>query len=102
MAEQTHKRISVTLSSGAERQWQRILVFYTKRNQSSQYSEKLNAGLIKLLETLADEHFEPGEQTSRKNIRRISFEKFAVFFRITKDYLEVTSIVDARRNVPLN
>jgi hypothetical protein len=49
------------------------------------------------------ENSTPGELTNKKGIRRISFEDhFAVFFRIKRGYIEVVSIVDARRNIRLN
>ncbi|MDR2116694.1 MAG: hypothetical protein LBP87_09990 [Planctomycetaceae bacterium] len=44
-----------------------------------------------------------GELTNRKRIRRISFEnRFAVFFRVKRDCIEVTFIMDARCNIRLN
>jgi hypothetical protein len=49
------------------------------------------------------EDFVAGELTNQKGIRRIRFEKyFAVFFRVKRNCIEVTSIVDARRNIRLN
>jgi plasmid stabilization system protein ParE len=87
----------------AKKQWKNILDFYVKRNGTLDYSLKLDIKLEKLLASFRPSVDRPGELTNRKGIRRISFEdRFAVFFRIKQDCIEVTSIVDARRNIRLN
>jgi toxin YoeB len=84
----------------AKKQWKNILNFYIKRNGTPNYSLKLDIRLEKLLASFRPNIDQPGELTNRKGIRRISFEnRFAVFFRIKQDCIEVTSIVDARRNI---
>jgi plasmid stabilization system protein ParE len=84
----------------AKKQWKNILEFYVKRNGTPNYSLKLDIRLEKLLTSFRPGIDQPGELTTRKGIRRISFENhFAVFFRMKQNCIEVTSIVDARRNI---
>lgn len=102
MAGQTDNGFCITLSPRAEKQWQKILAFYAERNQSLEYSLKLDEKLQELLDILCVKYSTPGELTSRRKTRRMSFEKrFAVFFRIKQNRIEVTSIVDARQNVQI-
>jgi plasmid stabilization system protein ParE len=99
----TYEKFNVILSLRAEKQWHKILAFYTKRNQSSEYSKKLNEKLQILLNSLENKNSLHGEKTIQRKLRRISFEnRFAVFFRIKQDRIEITSIVDARRNIRIN
>ncbi|MDR1963782.1 MAG: type II toxin-antitoxin system RelE/ParE family toxin [Planctomycetaceae bacterium] len=103
MFEQTREKLRLVWRPKAQKQWDKILTFYATRNQSLDYSLKLDERLYELLDILCIKEFTPGELTSRRRLRRISFEKhFAVFFRVKRDCIEVTSIVDARQNIRLN
>jgi plasmid stabilization system protein ParE len=103
MVTTTSKNLRIVWSKRARKQWDKILEFYITRNQSSAYSLKLNGRFYELLDLLCVEEFTSGELTSQRSIRRISFEEhFAVFFRVKRDCIEVTAIVDARRDIRLN
>ncbi|MDR2755455.1 MAG: hypothetical protein LBC20_07080 [Planctomycetaceae bacterium] len=103
MAQSSQKSVRIIISKQAQKQWNKILEFYSKRNQSAEYSIKPDERLCELLDLLYGENFVSGELTNRKGIRRIGFEnRFAVFFRMKQDCIEVTSIVDTRRNIQLS
>ncbi|MDR1142540.1 MAG: type II toxin-antitoxin system RelE/ParE family toxin [Planctomycetaceae bacterium] len=103
MFEQTRAKFRLVWRLRAHKQWNKILEFYFKRNQSMLYSLKLDERLHELLDLLCMENSTPGELTNKKGIRRISFEdRFTVFFRVKRNCIEVTSIVDARRDIRLN
>jgi plasmid stabilization system protein ParE len=103
MFEQTCSKLCLVWRPRAQKQWEKILSFYLTRNKSQEYLLQLEERLNELLDLLCTEYFTPGELTNRKGIRRISFEnRFAIFFRIKQNCIEVTSIVDARRNIRLN
>ncbi|MDR2706851.1 MAG: type II toxin-antitoxin system RelE/ParE family toxin [Planctomycetaceae bacterium] len=103
MFEQTRTKLRLDWRPRAQKQWNKILEFYFERNQSILYSLKLDERLHELLNLLCVADSTPGELTNKKGIRRISFEDhFAVFFRIKRNCIEATSIVDARRNIQLN
>jgi len=44
---------------------------------------------------------ELGEKTTRRGVRRRILGKYAVFYRVRKTNIELMSVVDMRRNVPL-
>ena len=102
MAESATKTLRLIVDEGVSQQWKDILAFYTERNGSDHYSTNLNEKLQKKLEFLCHSP-KMGQKTKRKGIRRqIVAGRFAVFYRIKKDAIEVVAIVDARRNVPLD
>ena len=98
MPEQSRKKLLVTWRPRANNQWNKILTFFAKRNQSNAYSEKLDAELDHILELLSIDT-ELGQKTKQRGIRRFTFANYALFYRVKKDSLEVTAIVDTRRNV---
>ena len=101
MSGQSRKNLQLSISARATKQWDRILYFYAKRNRSHTYSEKLAYRLDQLLEQIC-RFPELGQKTSKRGAHRRIFEKrFALFYRITDDSIEVTAIVDTRRNVKL-
>jgi plasmid stabilization system protein ParE len=103
MFEQTRSKRCLVWRPRAQKQWENILTFYVTRNKSLEYSSKLDERLHKLLDLLCMKDLTPGELTNRKGIRQISFEdRFVVFFRMKRDCIEITSIVDARRNIRFN
>ena len=101
MPGQTGEKICVIWRPLASRQWERILEFFVTRNGSVDYSNKLDEKLKKRLEQLRHNP-KVGQKTKRKGVRRIIVENYAVLFRATRDAVEVKTIVDARRNVPLD
>ncbi len=101
MASELQKDREVIWSPKAEKQWDKILLFYCERNGSSDYSVKLNGKAHRTLEIYAAQPT-LGQRTKRKNVRRCIVEKFVLFYRIIEDKLEVIAVVDARRNVPLD
>ena len=102
MPEQTRKKLSLKWTTRAEEEWERILTFYTIRNGSRTYSLKLDTELKHILELLC---IQPGmgQETKRKGIRRrVIARRFALFYQFDSESVTVVSIVDARRNVPLD
>ena len=102
MAPKLRESHRVAWTQKAEKQWDKILLFYCQRNGSNTYSNKLNDEIHRLLKTYCQDP-ELGQETKRRGVRRcIIAGRFAVFYRIKKDAIEVVAIVDARRNVPLD
>ena len=100
--QQKKEKNRVDWSPRAKKQRQNILVFYSERNGSDTYSIKLDAEIRRIMEQFRSDP-ELGQLTKRKRIRRgVIAGRFAVFYRIKKDAIEVVAIVDARRNVPLD
>ena len=102
MASELRKISRVVWTPKAEKQWDKILLFYCQRNGSKTYSNRLNEEVHRKLDTYC-RNPKLGQKTQRKGIRRcIVDRKFAVFYRTKRDAIEVVAIVDARRNVPLD
>jgi len=102
MASELRKIRRVIWSPKAEKQWDKILLFYCRRNGSNTYSLKLDDEIHDTLQSYCDES-PMGQNTKRKGIRRtIVARRFAAFYRFNSESLTVISVVDARRNVPLD
>ena len=90
--------MNVKWSDVAQLQLKEILLFYTKRNGSNQYSKKLKKKVNELVK-----HFrrnpEFGELLPQEsNCRRVCIEYFEILYTVEQDYLEIASFRDARRN----
>ena len=102
MSEETCEGLSLEWTQKAEIEWERILTFYTVRNGLRTYSLKLDKELKKILASTCRSP-KRGLKTKRRGVRRCSVaRRFAVFYRIKKDAVEVVAVVDARRNIPLD
>jgi len=102
MPKKTCKRLSLKWDEEAEEEWEQILTYYTLRNASHAYSLKLDK---ELQETLAAICERPGmgQEMELEGVRRFSVvRRFAVFYQFDSEKVEVLSVVDARRNVPLD
>ncbi len=102
MSQQAREKLRLKIDDEAAEQWNQILEFYARRNQSDAYSRKLDVKLDQILDSICT-HPELGQRTDVPTVRRRVLEKrFALFYRITDDSIEVTAIVDTRRNVKLD
>jgi hypothetical protein len=50
MAQSSQRNLRIKISRQAQQQWNKILEFYAKRNQSTEYSLKLDRQLHELLD----------------------------------------------------
>ena len=73
-----------------------ILDFYTTRNGSSEYSDRL-FGKIEYRLSLISDDCQLGEKINKENVRRTTVEYFVIHYLITLDSVEVLSIRDGRR-----
>ncbi len=101
MSEKPREKLPLKWIDEAKEEWEQILAFFARRNGSVTYSLKLDAELQQILERLRDNpHM--GQRMRKKNVRRVTFQNYALFFRVKSNCLEVVAVVDARRNVPLD
>lgn len=81
----------------AQSQFQDILEFYVKRDNSHRYSLKLLAETEDLLTTLSKSEF-IGRLTSNKKIRVMPMKVYLIFYEIKKDTIEIVSFWDNRQD----
>ena len=92
--------MQLLISPKFQKQWRAILDFFVKRNGTTSYSRKLDDELKRLLKQIKNDP-EPGEKTTRRGVRRRIFENYAVFYRVRRTNIEIVSVIDMRRNIPL-
>ena len=73
-----------------------ILDFYTQRNGSSEYSNRLFEKIEHRLSFISID-WQLGEKINKKNVRRTTVESFVIHYLIHPDSIDVLSIRDARR-----
>jgi len=74
-----------------------ILTYWNRRNQSAQYSKKLNA-LFKEAIHLITERPYIGKPTSTPNVRAKVVRDYLIFYEITQQHIVVLTIWDCRQN----
>ena len=92
MAERT-----VVWTETAARQRREILKFWTKRNGSTSFAEKL----IKLIATRINiilKHPESFKSTTYADTRESAMGHFSIFYKVTKDKLIITAFWDNRQD----
>lgn len=87
----------VVWSSIARQEMKDILDYWTKRNKSSIYSNKLYDKVEDYLETVAKNPF-AGRETKRDNVRYIIMGDYSIIYRVTEKLLIVVSIWDDRQD----
>jgi len=75
----------------------RVLDFYTDRNKSTSYSEKIYKQFLQDL-SLLDKHPEMGIKTNHENIRGLIVGNFILFYEVTSDKIIVHTLWDSRQN----
>ena len=80
----------------ARRELFEILDFYTVRNGSSDYSDRLYGKIEHRLSLISDD-CQLGEKINKENVRRTIVEYYMIHYLITPDSVDVLSIRDARR-----
>ena|ERR1700710_1433331 len=74
-----------------------ILYYWTKRNKSKTYSEKLNGLILEAIELIADAP-ETGVPTKFINVRIKIARDYFVYYSIQPELIEVLAVWDSRRN----
>jgi plasmid stabilization system protein ParE len=74
-----------------------ILYYWTKRNKSKTYSEKLNGLVLEAVEVVAEAP-ETGVPTKFINVRIKIVRDYLVYYRIHNQSIEILAIWDSRRN----
>lgn len=74
-----------------------ILAYWTFRNKSTVYSEKLNKLFKEKLEKVAQSP-DTGIVTELPDIRAKLVRDYLIYYKITTEYIEVVTIWDSRRN----
>ena len=98
MVQEPPVSLQATWKSKAAKQWKNILEFYSHRNGSDTYSEKLNDHIQHVIGLLCLQP-EMGEKTKRKGIRRFVVGNYALFYRFNIEELTIEAIIDGRRGV---
>ncbi len=74
-----------------------ILEFYTERNKSKSYSQKLYTKISKELSLLLNQP-EIGIKTELEAIRGLIVDEFILFYEVTSEMIIVHTIWDSRQN----
>lgn len=74
-----------------------ILDFYSTRNKSTAYSQKLYKRFVQKLSILT-QHSEIGAPTEEHNIKGLIVDDFILFYEITTDKIIVHTVWDNRQN----
>ncbi len=95
-------KLALKWRKAAQTQRKSIFAYYNKRNGNDEYSFRLNQRINAVLEKIcrSPEYRPANEQTSYQAVW--IEERFALFYRITDDSIEVTAIVDARQDKKLD
>ncbi|WP_121665278.1 type II toxin-antitoxin system RelE/ParE family toxin [Mesonia aquimarina] len=84
-------------SDFAKLEFQNILEYYIKRNNSTTYSIQLLEKTEDLLKTLSKSEF-IGRLTSNKKTRVIPMNNYLIFYEIKKEHIEIVSFWDNRQD----
>ncbi len=76
----------------------KILDYYFKRNGNKKYSQKLYIEFKKAVKLLI-KHSDIGIRTDISNVRSIIVRDYAIFYRISNNYIEIITIWDCRQNI---
>ena len=74
-----------------------ILEFYSERNQSKDYSLKLNAAVKKQLSQIQRQP-EIGIKSEIESVRGLIFDNFIIFYEVDSNNIIIHSIWDCRQN----
>jgi toxin YoeB len=87
----------ITWTKEAKRIYKKILSFYIDRNASKTYSIKLDKEIAELISLL--EHYPNlGKKTDYKGLRAIIKGDYKIYYKITRDEINIRLIWDCRQN----
>ena len=82
----------------AEDDYYEILIYWTKRNKSNSFSNKLIAEVDKKLKVILQNQTS-GLATNIQGTHKINFLKhFSIYYQVSEKYIEIVSFWDNRRN----
>lgn len=88
---------SVVWTETASRQRREILKYWTVRNGSTQYAEKLIKLIRQRIEVIKENEF-AGKSTNHNDTRETAMGNFSIFYRITETQIIITAFWDNRQN----
>ena len=82
----------------AENDYYETLIYWTKRNKSNSFSNKLIAEVDKKLKVIL-QNPKSGLATNIQGTHKINFLKyFSIYYQVSEKYIEIVSFWDNRRN----
>ena len=82
----------------AENDYYETLIYWTKRNKSNSFSNKLIAEVDKKLKVIL-QNPTSGLATNIQGTNKINFLKyFSIYYQVSEKYIEIVSFWDNRRN----
>ena len=88
---------SIVWTQTATKQRREILKYWTLRNKSIAYAEKL-IGLIKERVILISENPFAGKETSHSETREAAMGNFSIYYKVIDDKIFITAFWDNRQN----
>ena len=82
----------------AEKQLDEILNFYTRRNRSSSYSQRLKREIWKIIRIIRKNRYYGEPLSENNNQRRVSVGNFVLIYEFDEDVVYIQSIRDGRRD----
>ena len=83
--------MKVKWTKEAREQLKEILRFYTKRNQSANYSTRLRQGITQLVKYFRWSPYYGEQLGDDERIRRVSYGNFVIIYEIKPDAIEIFS-----------
>ena len=88
----------VIWATRAENDYYDTLIYWTKRNKSNSFSNKLIAEVDKKLKVIL-QNPKSGLATNIQGTHKINFLKyFSIYYQVSEKYIEIVSFWDNRRN----
>ena len=88
----------VIWATRAEDDYYETLIYWTKRNKSNSFSNKLIAEVDKKLKVIL-QNPKSGLATNIQGTHKINFLKyFSIYYQVSEKYIEIVSFWDNRRN----
>lgn len=88
---------SVVWTETAVKQRREILKYWTIRNKSTTYSEKLIIQIKERIQLIVD-YPEVGKTTNHQDTRQAAMGNFSIYYKIQNENIVVTSFWDNRQN----
>ena len=89
------KRVIWSIRASEDRRT--ILTYWNHRNQSKQYSKKLNK-LFNECISLIQDFPNIGVQTDLDNVRKLNAGHYAIFYSVEPDFIAILAIWDGRQD----
>lgn len=88
---------SVVWTETAVRQRREILKYWTVRNGSTQYTEKLIRIIYQRIQIILENEF-AGKSTNHHKTREAAMGNFSIFYRVERDKIIIMAFWDNRQN----